>query len=383
MTPRTPTSSRDVGRRCFLVGGGATLAIGLTTPLSRVLARESVEGRALYLGGRGDGGDRFWLTGFDDTGAARFDIAMPGRPHGIAVRPDSAESVAFARRPGTFAVVFDAAAGVETGRFEAAEGRHFYGHGLFTADGRHLLTPENDYGRGRSVIGLRDAADGYRQVGELQVEGVGPHDLRLMPDGKTLAVAVGGIRTHPESGRAKLNLETMDPALSVMEIESGRTLDSFRLASRYHKLSIRHLDVTAEGRVAVAMQYEGGKGDCVPLAALFDGGGLRPLAVPDALERRMRQYAGSVAFDRGGRYLAVTCPRGNLVVIWDAADGALLYEVPFADVCGIAPAMQDGGFILTGAAGHIARFDVAPGRLADLPPHGTGGWDNHLIASSG
>lgn len=382
MESRIQPMAHDVGRRGFLAGAGAALALVLSMPLGRALAQEAGYEKALYLGGRTDDAGGFWLTGFDEAGDARFDIAMLGRPHGIALRPDSGEAVAFARRPGTFAIVFDAVAGAATGRFEAAEGRHFYGHGLFTADGRYLLTPENDYGRGRGVIGLRDAADGYRQVGELMVEGIGPHDLRLMPDGKTLAVAVGGIRTHPESGRAKLNLESMDPSLTFMEIESGRSLESFRLAPRYHKLSIRHLDATAGGRVAVAMQYEGGKGDRVPLAALFDGGGLQPLAVPDVLERRMRHYAGSVAFDRGGRYLAVTCPRGNLAVIWDAADGALLHEVPFADVCGIAPARREGAFILTGAAGHIARFDVTPGRLADLPPHGTGGWDNHLVAAA-
>jgi hypothetical protein len=172
----------------------------------------------------------------------------------------------------------------------------------------------------------------------------------------------------------------MDPSLSFMDIESGRTVDAYRLEHRYHKLSIRHLDTTAAGRVAVAMQYEGGKEDRVPLAALFDGAALRPLVVPDALERRMRHYAGSLAFDRSGRFLTVTCPRGNLAVVWNAAEGALLHEAVFEDVCGIAPATGDGAFVVTGAAGRIARLDAVSGRLEDLLPHGTGGWDNHLVA---
>jgi hypothetical protein len=54
------------------------------------------------------------------------------------------------------------------------------------------------------VLGVRDATDGYRQIGELASFGVGPHELVLMPDGATLAVANGGIRTHPGRDRAKL-----------------------------------------------------------------------------------------------------------------------------------------------------------------------------------
>ena len=47
------------------------------------------------------------------------------------------------------------------------------------------------------MIGVRDAQDGYRQIGELPSDGIGPHEATLMPDGKTLVVANGGIRTHP------------------------------------------------------------------------------------------------------------------------------------------------------------------------------------------
>ena len=70
------------------------------------------------------------------------------------------------------------------------------------------------------------------------------------------------------------------------------------------------------------MQYEGSKRDRVPLVGVHAGGDIRLLDAPPAIERRMRHYAGSVAFDQSGRLLAVSCPRGNLITFWDARTAA-------------------------------------------------------------
>ena len=107
------------------------------------------------------------------------------------------------------------------------------------------------------MLGVRDATDGYRQIGELASFGVGPHELVLMPDGATLAVANGGIRTHPDRDRAKLNLDSMAPSLAYLDLADGKLRADYRLAEEHHQLSIRHLAVLGTGGVAIAMQYEG------------------------------------------------------------------------------------------------------------------------------
>ena len=131
----------------------------------------------------------------------------------------------FARRPGTFAAVFEPTTGLVVRRFDTPPERHFYGHGVFEPTGRVLVATENDTSRGQGVLGLYDAADGYRRIGELPAHGIGPHDIALLPDGRTLAVANGGILTLPESGRDKLNLDSMRPSLNRIELASGRLLD--------------------------------------------------------------------------------------------------------------------------------------------------------------
>ncbi len=56
------------------------------------------------------------------------------------------------------------------------------------------------------MVGVYDATDGFTRIGEFPTFGVGPHELLLLGDGDTIAVANGGIETHPDFGRAKLNL---------------------------------------------------------------------------------------------------------------------------------------------------------------------------------
>ncbi len=100
--------------------------------------------------------------------------------------------VAFARRPGRFGVAVPLGA-AEPVWFSAKSDRHFFGHGVFSADGRRKHTTENDYERGVSVIGVHPADAGYRQIGELPSHGVGPHDLAILSDRRTMVIANGGI----------------------------------------------------------------------------------------------------------------------------------------------------------------------------------------------
>lgn len=329
---------------------------------------------ALFVGCRIEG-DGFAVSAVDGRGKLRWSLPLPDRGHSVTFHPTRPLGVVFARRPGRFAVVFDHDAGTVVRRIDAAPDRHFYGHGTFTADGRFLLTSENAYATGEGRLGVRDAADGFRQVGELASHGVGPHDVRLMPDGKTLAVANGGIRTHPDVDRRKLNLADMAPSLGFLDTETGRLLEDFALPADLHQLSIRHLDVTADGRVGVAMQYQGPADHAVPLVALCDGAGLRPFPASTALSRELRHYTGSAAFDTAGRHLAVSGPRGNLVTIWDSRDGRLTARLDVPDGCGVAAAGD--GFVLTAGDGRVRRWSPQAG-LTALETTG-GGWDNHLM----
>ncbi|MEM9013333.1 MAG: DUF1513 domain-containing protein [Pseudomonadota bacterium] len=321
-------------------------------------------------------GERYRLLGLGADGAAVFDLPLPARGHAAAVHPSRAEAVAFARRPGRFAIVVDCADGRISATLDAPPGRHFYGHGAFSADGQRLFTTENAYATGDGRIGIWDAAAGYRRLGDMPSGGVGPHDMLLLPDGETLAVANGGIRTHPETGREKLNLPTMQPNLSYLRVADGTVHAQVGPPPALRLNSIRHLAVSPDGLVAAALQWQGEPEDGVPLLAFHrpHWSELRLAEAEPYQLAAMQGYAGSVAFTGGGTHAAITSPRGGRIMAWRTEGGApAIWSRP--DVCGLAAAGE--GWIATDGLGGIVALDetLAPRALAR---HGLA-FDNHLI----
>jgi hypothetical protein len=364
------------GRRAFLsaLGGGLVATVGLYPGKGR--AAQGV----LFIGCGADADGHFVAAGLDANGAIQFELPLPARGHGAVFRRTRSECVVFARRPGTFAGIVDIGSGTLRHWIEAIPGRHFYGHGAFSADGGTLFAAENDYDTGRGVLGVYDATDRYKRVGEVPSHGIGPHEVRLMPDGVTLAVANGGIRTHPDQDLANLNVDTMAPNLAFVDARTGARVGGACLPQRLHKLSIRHLDVDRGGRVALAMQYEGDQRDRMPLVGLYDGdGAIRMFRAPESDERRMRQYTGSVAFDVSGEILAASSPRGHVVTFWNARTAAYLCQLAATDASAIAPTGTPGTFLIAGGDGAVRLIDVRTGAGAILQtPNGPVRWDNHL-----
>ncbi|WP_050604716.1 DUF1513 domain-containing protein [Ruegeria sp. 6PALISEP08] len=318
-----------------------------------------------------DGSHR--LAGLDEQGETLFSVPLPARGHAAAAHPFKAQAVAFARRPGTFAVVVDCATGAQIAQLTAPDGRHFYGHGTFSADGATFFATENDYEAGTGVISVWDAQN-FARTGEFSSGGVGPHDMRLMPDEQTLVIANGGIETHPETGRTKLNLPVMDPKLTYLSL-SGTVQDRVSLPRDLHKNSIRHLAVRQDGLVGFAMQWQGSTSEHPPLLGLHHRGeDPRLLSAPDEDQSTLQGYAGSVAFSANGGVIAITCPRGNALHQFDVASGSFTKAFVLEDVCGLG-AGTDGLVFTTGTGLFGALTDASPA----IRTRAKCQWDNHLI----
>lgn len=317
----------------------------------------------------------YHLAGLRASGEMVFDLPLPGRGHAAAAHPLRPEAVAFARRPGRFALVIDCLTGQRIATLDAPAGRHFYGHGVFSRDGRTLFTTENDYDAGQGVIGLWDATRAYARIGEMPSGGVGPHDMVLMPDGETLAVANGGIETHPDTGRAKLNLPFMEPNLTYMSPE-GEILEQVAPPSGQGKNSIRHLALRDDGLLGFAMQWQGEATLHPPLLGLHRRGSDPVfLAAPKEPQTQTQGYAGSIAFSHDGTRVGITAPRGGVLHIFDADGHSFAGAHEIADVCGLGAGPS--GFFFTAGTGLIGR--LGQGRSAGLA-HSECQWDNHLVA---
>lgn len=368
------STATDISRRAALGLFGGSLLLPL--------AARSAAGERIYLNAYG-GKDGFGIAAFDAAGRMRYELPLPSRGHGFARRTGRREAAAFSRRPGDLITIFNAYDGTIVRQIPAAEDRNFCGHGAYSADGRLLYATEVVGSTGEGVLGVYTADDDYRRVAEWPTGGLDPHEVLLMPDGRLLAIANGGILMRADMPRLKLNIPDMAPSLVYLDSRYGRIVAQIRPPSELRQLSIRHLAIDRRGHVAIAMQYEGPQDDRIPLVALHDGkkterAALRFLVLPERERSALRQYCGSATTDCSGRYLAVTSPRGNLALVLDVEAERLVASVALRDICGVAPDESETAFVLSSGFGSIHRLPGLAGEASSisLSPRR---WDNHMI----
>ncbi|MEL6642736.1 MAG: DUF1513 domain-containing protein [Pseudomonadota bacterium] len=329
-------------------------------------------GAPTHLTAAKDPDGTFALYGLRGDARFAFRIPLPARGHAAVAHPTRAEAVAFARRPGTFALVLDCATGRVSHRLSAPKGRHFYGHGAFSENGDLLFTTENEIETGQGRIGVWSRPAGYARVGEFASGGIGPHEILRVPGTNRLAIANGGIRTHPDRGREKLNLATMRPNLTIVG-EDGEVRDVAEVPQAMHQNSLRHIAARADGLIACAFQWQGDVFAAPsPLALYQPGGSLTFIGEDQHLGRAFAGYAGSVAFSAPGDSLAITSPRAGLVALIDVAQHSLR-QYRQADICGVSA--DHDGILATDGMGGVHRVTAEPRRLAQ---HALA-FDNHLI----
>ena len=366
-----------MNRRLFLKSLAAS---SLLLPSLNIAAAKLPQ-KTHYFSARGDLDGRYFISAFDEQGKQRFDVLLPSRGHAIAVHPLLNHVVAVARRPETYLIVIDGESGQIIHHHESDENRHFYGHSVFSPDGRWLYTTENNIENGQGMIGVRDVMNNYRQVAEFKSHGIGPHELDLLSDGETLVVANGGILTRPETGRSKLNLDTMSPSLAYINANNGSLLEQHKLPANLHQNSIRHFAINRHDQVCFAMQYQGNASHQPPLVGLHRRGQpLQLMHAPAGIQQQMRNYCGSVCKDSSGHWFAVSSPRGNLITFWSARDAQYVSSVTVEDGCGIASGQGHGEFFLSSGTGGVFRYFIQQDKLTPVAPIADlkTRWDNHI-----
>lgn len=354
--------SAAIDRRGFIKAAG----IGFLAALKpqELLALDRAD--AVYASGIRAANGSFAVATVTERGEIVDQVVLPARAHGMAHSSTTGRTVAFARRPGTFAMIFDPWNKGEPIVITSPEGRHFYGHGAFSPDGRLLYASENDFDNNRGMIGLYDATNRFVRIGEYETYGVGPHDMTVSDDGRMLIVANGGIETHPDFGRTKLNLGNMQPSLALIDAATGTLIEKHALPPQWSSVSTRHVDIDASGRIWFACQYEGHRKDLPPLVGHFaKGEDLVFIDLPEETTRRLANYVGAIAVNRKDGLVGVTSPIAGASVTIDTKTGKVLREESIPDAAGIAPA--PGGFAVSSYDGHF------------LSTHSDVAWDQHIV----
>lgn len=360
-------------RRTFLGLGGALFAAAALGGWS--LGRGAAA-QPLLLSARNDADGRHYAVGYRLDGQAQFATPVRERCHDVVPHPALPLALFVGRRPSRESYLIDTRDGRLLQTVASPADRHFYGHAVFHRDGEWLYSTENDTREpGRGVLGVW-RLDGERLLreAELSSHGVGPHQLLWMPDGETLVVANGGIRTEADS-REAMNLDAMEPSLVLLR-RDGSLLSKETLPERMN--SVRHLAVADDGTVVSGQQYEGAADDAAALVAIKrPGEAFQPFPLGETQRLAMHQYTASVAIHSALRLLAITAPRGNRVFIWDLDSAALRLDAPLPDCAGVAACAE--GFVVSSGQGRCRLYDCRSAEIVMQPltlPAGL--WDNHL-----
>ncbi|HZJ11243.1 MAG TPA: DUF1513 domain-containing protein [Methyloceanibacter sp.] len=363
----------EFDRRTLLIGLAGSAAM-LALPRATAAAFEP----ECFAASRKDDRGNFSASLFTLEGDVQA-IELPGRGHDIALGRTAASGSRSRGVPAASALLFLSAPARPSGSLPSRI-VILFGHGAFSADGRLLYATELDYANAQGVIGVRDASAGYKQIGEFRAHGMEPHDIALLGDGRTMVIANGGIRTHPDRGAEELNLPDMQPSLVYVDVATGDLLEEHRLAPELHQLSIRHLAVAAGDTVVFGCQYRGPEDDAPALIG-FHRRGETPVIVeaPGATQAGLRNYIGSVAADRGGGIVAASAPKGGLVTYWDVTGRRYLGACDLSDGCGLAPTHRSATFLLTSGDGWVATGDASGAMSRQVSGFQ---WDNHAILVS-
>lgn len=353
--------------------------------------------RSLYISGAKQSSDQHVAVLFDDKGKLQATVPLTARAHGAAAHAKSHRVCIFGRRPGLFMNTFDVRNPNIHRVIAPMSARHFYGHGTYSETGNLLYATENDFDNARGVIGIYDATRGYRRIGEMETYGIGPHEIVRVPGRELLVIANGGIQTHPDTGREKLNLPVMQPSLSIVDARNGELVGRHFLADNLHQVSIRHLACAADGKIWYAGQYEGDKKTIDGLAGFISlrdslhsfqqgvsGRGLVTIDLPEYVQNQASGYLSSVAIV--GQHAVFTAAKGGLVFSVNRDSLLVDDSLTVFDCSGVAASNvsdlydnqayeTDESALLTSGTGEI--ISLGGDGLSSLAIHNLQ-WDNHV-----
>ena len=178
----------------------------------------------------------------------------------------------------------------------------------------------------------------------------------------------------------------MSSNVSLLDTQTGYVKASH--LSHHTKASLRHMDISQSGIIAIASQVQRKHVKnlgSIPLTLLIHPNGkLMPLTAPEQLLKKMNDYVGSVRINNKHQTVAFTSPRGDLVLFWNINSGAFLGHHFFHNVCGLTVSTNEEYFVLSNSAGKIRQVHgdslIENRDLRQSFPQIQ--WDNHMLTVS-
>ena len=276
-------------------------------------------------------------------------VATDFLPHGIAIDPSRPTRLIAFEKIGPHAVEIDLGSSEAGRRLLPVEGRWFYGHGAFSADGRLLYSTETIRAEERGVVGVRDAAS-LEYLGEFPTYGENPHDCELIEDGRVLVITNGGgVAGGPKQA-----------SVTYVDVATQRLLEKVDIPDP--RFNAGHLAVPGPQCLVVVSAPRKGLADDAPGAVSIRRAGepLRTMTEPAGVVSRMAGEALSIQIHHPSQIAAVTHPSGTMVTFWSLRNARLLKALDLPRARGLALTLDERRFVVSyGTSAEIAFIDPA------------------------
>lgn len=292
---------------------------------------------------------RYSLSLVDEEGRLARTLELGFPFHGFSPDPTQVARIALFQKKGSGACEIDLVAGKVLRPIETVPERLFYGHGVFSADGKVLYSTETVVKSQEGLIVVRDGRS-LAIVGELPSHGKNPHDCLLLDDGKTLAITNGG---------GTLDDAASPPNVAYVDIASTKLLE--RVTFPDARINAGHLAVTRARDLVVVSAPRKGLADTehggVTIRAA--GGAARTMTEPAATVGKLVGETLSVAVHEPSGVAATTTPDGNVLVFWDVKKGTQVRAVDLTAPRGVAVTRDQRHFAVShGLRGELAFFST-------------------------
>jgi hypothetical protein len=273
------------------------------------------------------------------------------------------------------------------------QGRYFYGHGAYTRDGKKMYCTENDYKNGRSLIVVRET-ERFQVIDEFEQGLNSPHDMCFLNDGKTLAIANGGIKEYLGSNNHVITTpDRLISSLTLVDAETKKT--KLQIVGDDH-YSIRHLYKSPGGELAFISIYKGIEEDDklkpksyphIPMVGiLYPNNEIVYMEMIPRVIELMKFHTLSVILSVKHQFIAVSTFKGGVVTFWNSKNGKFLKTMTLAAPCGLCLSYDESYIYVTSLMGSFYSISSKTlelcGTRAEADPNINLRWSSHLLFSN-
>ena len=227
----------------------------------------------------------------------------------------------------------------------------FSGHGVYSPDGKILITSETNEAQDLGILAIRDSST-FKLLECIPSGGVFPHEMKFVDQNKLL-VANGGSRS------------LVGANLAVIDLNSRKVLDT-RIPPTLGP-GIRHFVVDSSGNLIIATWLAGSNSESKVTAAQILSSRLESSASTKTIDLGKDFY--KLATNESKQFLSValhvetnravlTASGADLIVIVDSVAGSVLKVLPKVNPTSVSLCGDPNLMAISDAKGHLQFLDM-------------------------